>query len=70
MRSERANAHSFIVRFWQEPREIPGARPEWRGSVEHVATGARRYLKELQELAGFILTHTGPWREGPDRTER
>lgn len=44
----------FIVRIWVEPREIKGAPPEWRGTVEHVLTGQRRYVASLAELMAFI----------------
>jgi hypothetical protein len=51
------NTLAFIVRVWRETREIEGAAPEWRGVVEHVPTGERRYLTNLDELADFILLY-------------
>lgn len=47
----------FIVRIWREPREIPGAAPEWRGVVEHVPSGKRHYLKDLDEITHFIIPY-------------
>jgi hypothetical protein len=44
----------FIVRLWLEEREIQGAEPVWRGVVEHVASGQRRYLEYLDEIPAFI----------------
>lgn len=44
----------FIVRIWREPREIEGAGPEWRGVIEHVGSGERRYLKDLGEITAFV----------------
>ncbi len=44
----------FIVRLWLEAREIPDADPEWRGTVEHVPSGHRVYVKCLDEITGFI----------------
>ena len=49
--------HSFIARFWIEPREIKDAKPIWRGVVEHVASGQRRYLENLDEIKAFIAVH-------------
>jgi hypothetical protein len=57
-------SHTFIARFWLEPREIKGAKPIWRGVVEHVASGQRRYLEDLDEVKAFIAVHlkgTGVW---------
>ena len=49
----------FIVRIWREPREIDGATPKWRGLVEHVTSGERRYVERLNEIAPFIASHLG-----------
>ena len=48
------NTHSFIVRIWLEPRELDGAEPEWRGEIEHVVSGERRGLKNLDEITPFM----------------
>ncbi len=47
----------FIVRVWREAREIPGAQPEWRGVVEHVPSGERRFFKELEEIIRFMSSY-------------
>jgi hypothetical protein len=57
-------SHTFIARFWLEPREIKGAKPIWRGVVEHVASGRRLYLEDLDEIKTFIanyLQERGIW---------
>lgn len=51
--SERPQ-HLFIVRTWREPSSVV-ASGEWRGLVEHVPTGQRRYFSRLGELDRFIL---------------
>lgn len=51
------NTHVFIVRIWREPREIEGQAPEWRGVVEHVPSGERRYLKDLEEICVFFVAY-------------
>lgn len=48
------NSAAFIVRVWLEHREIKDAPVAWRGSIEHVASGKTRYLKDLDEIVGFI----------------
>jgi len=50
-------SHTFIARFWLEPREIKDAKPIWRGVVEHVASGQRLYLEDLDEIKTFIDNH-------------
>jgi len=57
--SFEANSHSFIVRFWVEPREIKDAKPVWRGVVEHVSSGRKLYLKNLKEIKAFIESYIG-----------
>lgn len=48
------NASAFIVRVWLEQREVEAAPVEWRGSIEHVASGRIKYLTDLDEIARFI----------------
>ena len=48
------NTSAYIVRVWLEPREVAGAPVEWRGSIEHVASGMTRYLTDLDEIGRFI----------------
>jgi hypothetical protein len=45
--------HLFVVRVW---REAGAAGPNaWRGSVEHVESGLRRYFVDLDDLRAFIV---------------
>ena len=46
--------HVFIVRIWFEPREIAGAAPLMRGTIEHLPTGTRGGLTTLGEIETFI----------------
>ena len=48
------NASAFIVRVWLEHREVEAAPVEWRGSIEHVASGRIKYLTDLDEISPFI----------------
>lgn len=61
-------SHSFIVRLWREGRERPDAVQEWRGVVEHVPSGERRYFLELSEIVAFIQANISPVR--PDSENR
>lgn len=51
------NTHVFIVRIWCEPCEIERAVPELRGVIEHVPSGKRRYLKELEEVGLYMMPY-------------
>lgn len=57
MTSIKDKTHVFIVRIWSEPREIKYAPPEWRGVIEHVASGDRQYLKNLNEILEFVTPY-------------
>lgn len=46
--------HVFIVRIRREAREIPDAPPEWRGMIEYMPTGERRYFRDLNEITAFV----------------
>ncbi len=48
------NATAYIVRVWLEHREVEGVPLEWRGSIEHVASGRIKYMTDLDEIARFI----------------
>jgi len=45
---------SFIIRIWCEYSDQEGVAPEYRGVIEHVASGNRRYLPDFQTVVEFI----------------
>ena len=49
--------HVFIVRIWRETRESEHSAPVWRGTIEHVPSGKRRYVKSLDEINDFIASY-------------
>jgi hypothetical protein len=44
----------FIVRLWQENREADDLPPQFRGKVEHIASGQYRYIDELEKVPALI----------------
>lgn len=48
---------SFVVRIW--PKKVEDSRQDasWRGSVTHVETGKRLYLKSLMDIPEFIAPY-------------
>lgn len=59
MKPFKESSHSFILRIWLEPREIPRAIPEWRAVIEHVGSGEKLYLKDLRQVEAFIEPYLG-----------
>jgi hypothetical protein len=48
--------HVFILRVWVEPREIKGASPEYRFTLEHIGSGEKFALTNITEIPSLILT--------------
>ena len=53
------DTHVFIVRIRQEAREIAGAEPKWRGSVEHLPSRTKGHFETLDAMADFIARQAG-----------
>ena len=62
MRVKR-NTYSFVVKIWQERRELEGGEPLWRGRVDYVQGGERVYFHGLEQLVAFLKEVTGKWNE-------
>lgn len=56
--------HTFVVRLWHEPSALapPG---QWRGSVDHLASGGQRHFLTLRDLCDFIVAQTAHEGLGP-----
>ena len=52
---------SFVVRVWLERREIVDALPVWRGVIEHVASGKRQYILDLESVELFMEEYMHGW---------
>ncbi len=50
-------SHAFVVKIWHERRDIAGAAPVWRGSVDDVRGGPRVYFDSLTTLCGYLARH-------------
>jgi hypothetical protein len=59
MSSLDERSHTFVVRIWEERRELPEALPTWRGRVDEVRTGVRKYFNTLEDLVGYLSSHSG-----------
>lgn len=66
MASFEESTQVFIVRIWCEPREIEGAKPEWRGVIEHVSSGTRRYVLDISEIERFVSRYVTEMCSNPD----
>ena len=47
----------FIVRLWMEPREIEDGARQWRGSIELVPTGERKFVNGVGQIGRAIETY-------------
>jgi hypothetical protein len=56
-------SHSFIVRIMLEPDPAPGTPGEWKGMIQHVVSGERRFFRDLNEIPGLIVQLIGRDRE-------
>jgi hypothetical protein len=56
--SDEPTSQVFIIRIWKEPREIPGAKPHWRGMVEWLNTREVQYFISLDKLIEFLREKT------------
>ncbi len=45
-------AHSFMLRMWLE--DVGGGQREWRGKIQHVASGEARYFRDWPALEAFV----------------
>jgi hypothetical protein len=42
----------FMLRLW--PEDVGSGQTDWRGKVQHVASGEARYFREWQTLVAFL----------------
>jgi hypothetical protein len=65
MKSLDERSHTFVVRIWQERRELSDAVPTWRGRVDDVRAGSRTYFNTLPQLMDYLSGQSGMDREMP-----
>ncbi len=51
--------HVFVVRMWEEPREIEGAPAVWRGLAERATDQKPIYFDRLSVLTSFLVESAG-----------
>lgn len=53
--------HSFLVRIRRESRDSGALPLAWRGMIEHLPSGERRYFVTLDQAVSFILHYLEAW---------
>ena len=48
-----SSSHLFTVRLWME--ELGNSQTEWRGQVQQVLTGEKRYFRDWSTLIEFLM---------------
>jgi hypothetical protein len=56
-----ARTHAFYLRFWVEPRDLADSSPEWRGVIEHLNNGEKRYFTDLRDVIEFLTPYLAEW---------
>ena len=51
--------HSFIVKLWLKDEARRQEMSGWQGHITHVPSGARRYLKDLDDIVAFVKPYVG-----------
>lgn len=59
-------SHTYVVRIWEERRDVADAVPTWRGRVDDVRTGVRRYFTTLDDLVEYLSHQSGMAGNGQD----
>jgi len=57
--------HSFVVRIWREAADGQAGTVAWRGTVDHVGSGARLYFYDLEAIARFVREQVGLHKQHP-----
>jgi hypothetical protein len=66
MSSLDERSHTFVVRIWEERRDVADAVPTWRGRVDDVRTGVRRYFTTLDDLVNYLSHESGMLSAGQE----
>lgn len=59
MKSLDERTGAFLIRIWEERRDLPEAPRVWRGSIFNVQTGDLTYFTSLREVCGYLEDETG-----------
>lgn len=67
---EAPKTMSWLVRFWEEPREDPQETPVVRCFIRDLRTGEERYVNDPRELGGLMLQRLRAAREEADEPDQ
>lgn len=51
-KKQPAHSHLFQVRMWRE--DLGAGQTEWRGKLQHVLSGRRRYFRQWTDLPAYL----------------
>jgi hypothetical protein len=57
MNSIESGTLSFVIHIWLEETAKEAGRAMWRGHITHVPSGERQYVKDLDDIAGFVAPY-------------
>ena len=62
--------HSFVIRIWLERDNAMDSGDDWRGWIDHLPSGARRYFREFSEISDFMVACTSEGYDRPSRPDK
>ena len=70
MSSVESSIQSFVIRVWVEERAESSDSLPWRGHITHVPTGAKQYLKDLDDILAFMVPYMNEMGVNVKRPQR
>ncbi len=55
MSEMRSENHAFVLRLWKGAEST-----DWRGRVQHAASGQIQYFQDMADMICFVETFMGP----------
>lgn len=62
-----SRSHLFMLRVWLE--DLGAGEVEWRGKLQHVATGETGYFRDWDGLTAFLVEMLAPAQSSLDNTK-
>ena len=47
--------YAFIIRIMVEPNPNPDQPGEWKGMIQHVVSGEKRFFRDINEIPGLLV---------------
>lgn len=65
-----ANIYSFIIKIWLEKGTDQSGNAVWHGYMTHIPSGARHYLRDVNDVVDIMRAYFANLHQGPERRMR